>query len=258
MIKYLYTILYGLKCLINYCNAKREYKRDVKTYKGLTEMDEKFIYQKSEELPMIKDKYEEAGTVDAHYFLQDLYMAKEVLSDNPKEHYDIGSRVDGFISHLLAAGKGVTMIDIRPFSYKVEGLKFVQGNAINLESVESNSIGSLSSLHAVEHFGLGRYGDPIDPAAWKKALMAMQRVLKVGGKLYISVPIGTRDVLKYNAHRIFEIHTIPGFLEQCELVKVAYIENYRIYQIKIEEFPAFTLNTQYACGMYIFRKKDKV
>jgi hypothetical protein len=34
---------------------------------------------------------------------------------------------------------------------------------------------SLSCLHALEHFGLGRYGDPIDPRGHEKGITRWRR-----------------------------------------------------------------------------------
>lgn len=51
-----------------------------------------------------KDKYDKAGDTGS-YFWQDLWAAKKIIRDHPKQHYDIGSRVDGFIAHLLAAAE---------------------------------------------------------------------------------------------------------------------------------------------------------
>ena len=41
----------------------------------------------------------------------------------------------------------------------------------------------------LEHIGLGRYGDPIDPQGTEKAATELQRVLAPGGDLYLSLPI---------------------------------------------------------------------
>lgn len=153
-------------------------------------------------MPIYEDD-DRAGRLDEHYFLQDIWMAKQVISNCSGEHYDIGSRVDGFIAHLLSMDIDVTLIDIRSLDIEVGNLKFVQGDATNLSSISDKSISSLSSLHAVEHFGLGRYGDEIDPAAWKKVLHSFNRVLKKDGLLYLSVPIGEKNHVIFNAHRIF-------------------------------------------------------
>lgn len=89
----------------------------------------------------------------------------------------------GGISHLLGSSciEKVIMLDIRPLPIEVERLEFIQADATELNEVDDRSLMSISSLHAIEHFGLGRYGDSIDPFAWKKVLKAIQKKLAVGG-----------------------------------------------------------------------------
>jgi hypothetical protein len=72
----------------------------------------------------------------------------------------------------------VTVIDIRPLTSTVEGLTFMQADATDLAGIQDDSVESLSSLHAVEHFGLGRYGDPVEPDACFRAMQALVRVLQ--------------------------------------------------------------------------------
>ena len=48
----------------------------------------------------------------------------------------------------------------------------------------------MSALCSLEHFGLGRYGDAIDPEACFKCFDQIQKKLKKGGNLYISLPVG--------------------------------------------------------------------
>ena len=62
-----------------------------------------------------------------------------------------------------------------------------------------DSVESLSYLYTMEHIGLGRYGDPIDPLGYLKGMNELQRVLKPGGKLYFSVLIGQERV-EFNAY----------------------------------------------------------
>ncbi len=115
--------------------------------------------------------------------------------------YDVGSSVAGFIGHLLAQKQKIVLLDIHPMNNQFNrhflnsggGVTYIQANATLLEDITDNSILSLSALCSVEHFGLGRYGDSIEPDAWEKALQSFQRVLKPQGKLYFSVPIGQQD-----------------------------------------------------------------
>ena len=66
----------------------------------------------------------------------------------------------------------VTMLDIRPFDCRVEGIDYIQTDAMEMDNVPDNSIETLSAICSLEHFGLGRYGDPIDFDGWKKAIQA--------------------------------------------------------------------------------------
>ena len=153
-------------------NAQRAYSKDKNEYERLFKENnlDDFIFDKKYSNKQLFDRFDNAGSLEQHYFLQDIYIAKKIIKNNISNHYDIGSRVDGFISHLLSSDINVHMIDIRPLPFEIDNLNFIEGNATDLSNIKDNSLNSLSSLHAVEHFGLGRYGDPVDPLAWKKAL----------------------------------------------------------------------------------------
>lgn len=235
-------------------SAVKLYRQDLKKYMQMSIADEEFRYDKRYKMPMLMDRYHAAGNIDDHYFFQDMYMAREIYVANPEKHYDIGSRLDGFIAHLLSFRESVTMIDIRPLPYEIKGLEFMQGNAMELDKTCVECLDSLSSLHALEHFGLGRYGDPVNPSAWKISLQSMENAMKTGGRLYISVPIGPENRVYFNAHRVFEIHLIPENLKHCKLVKFAYINKGTIVEVPENEFETYKISDNYLCGLYIFEK----
>ncbi len=99
-----------------------------------------------------------------------------------------------------------------------------------MEGIEDNSLESLSALCSLEHFGLGRYGDPIDPEACFKAFKSIQRVMKSGGRAYISVPVGKSDKLAFNAHRIFRPETIDAESDQMELADLQVTRGGKLYE----------------------------
>ena len=72
---------------------------------------------------------------------------------------------------------------------------------------------SISSLHLTEHFGLGRYGDPIDVNGHLKALYNILRILKGDRKFYFFVPVGVQGVY-FNAHRLFSVSFLIDLLEK--------------------------------------------
>lgn len=63
------------------------------------------------------DKYATNGAgveSNSDYFIQDIWGARKVAATKPARHYDVGSSVAGFITHLLGANQPTTLIDIRP------------------------------------------------------------------------------------------------------------------------------------------------
>jgi SAM-dependent methyltransferase len=201
--------------------------------------------------PCLEDKYDNAGSTTGDYFHQDLWVARKVFAANPLEHWDIGSRVDGFITHLLTF-RSVNVIDIRPLESNISGLVFHQGDITNLSFLD-NSIGSLSCLHTMEHIGLGRYGDPIDPSGCFKGMKELQRVLAPGGRLYFSVPIGQERV-EFNAHRVFNPLTIIESFSALNLINFVAVNGTGdlVEPTQLENF----INVKYACGIFVFQKPD--
>jgi hypothetical protein len=114
---------------------------------------------------------------------------------------DVGSRIDGFVAHV-ALFRPIEVMDIRPARSFDPNVRFVQVDVSDPEKVPENYTDSLSCLHALEHFGLGRYGDPLLADGWKRGIQSFSRLLQPQGRLYLSVPIG-RQRIEFNAHRIF-------------------------------------------------------
>ncbi len=152
---------------------KTFFANDKEKYQTLNTRDT-FKIDESIIRPIIKDKFEDAGVI-SNYFWQDLWAARLIFQNKPKEHYDIGSRLDGFIAHVLSYGIPVNMIDIRPFPTEVEGLKTIVDDATDMKQFKNESLDSLSALCSLEHFGLGRYGDLIDPEACFKCFNNIQK-----------------------------------------------------------------------------------
>ena len=166
--------------------------------------------------PVLSDFQAPAGSADGHYFWQDLICARWINEQNPETHFDVGSRVDGFIAHLLSF-REVIQLDIRENESKIPGLEILIGDAqTNLSSL-GRKFPSISSLHSIEHFGLGRYGDNIDPNGHISGLRNIADLVEEGGILYISFPIGKYTV-EFNAQRILDPLFPLALLEDFELI----------------------------------------
>lgn len=186
-------------------------------------------------MPIYTDKVANAGSINS-YFWQDLWAARKIYEKSPFMHYDIGSRIDGFIAHLLTFRNNVNLIDIRPLNRKVDGLEFTCADATNLNTFADNSIESLSALCSLEHFGLGRYGDEIDQDACYKCFNAIRHKVKKEGNIYLSVPVGMEHI-EFNAHRVFFASTIVDNFPGFDLVEYSCTHNgYIEYNVDIHKY----------------------
>lgn len=215
-----------------------------------------FAYSKKYEKPCYTDRYKQAGNLGA-YFWQDLWAAQHIYKDKPTQHFDIGSRIDGFVAHVSCFVENVVLIDVRPLDRKIPNVTYQCMDATRLENIADESIESLSSLCALEHFGLGRYGDEINPEGCFEAFEAIQRVLKSGGKAYIAVPIGKEHV-EFDAHRIFYASTIVESFSKMKLVEFAAVhdlDDYIEYNIDIHKYDQESDNGGLRFGLFEFVKK---
>jgi len=191
------------------------------------------------------------------YFHQDLYVARKIYEASPAKHIDIGSRTDGFVAHV-ASFREIEIIDIRPQSSTVKNIIFRQADLMQLPEDLTGSCVSISSLHAIEHFGLGRYGDPVDWHGHVKAIENITKMLVSGGTFYFSVPIGPQRI-EFNAHRVFSIKYLLNLLTPLYHVesfsyvndKGAFFEDVQLTDEEAER----NFGCTYGCGIFILRKK---
>jgi len=205
-------------------------------------------------LPILSDFKSSSGTASGHYFHQDLWAAKRIFLRNPKIHVDVGSRVDGFIAHLLVF-RPVIVLDIRELYSRVDGLKFIQFDITNKYKRSDLKTKSLSCLHSLEHFGLGRYMDNIDVNGWKAGLRNLSSILEPEGILYLSVPIGPQTI-EFNAQRIFSPKTIVDEAYKNGLV----LNNFSFVDDKGDFYENTKMDDsnscQYGCGCFEFTLKN--
>jgi hypothetical protein len=110
-------------------------------------------------------------------------------------------------------------------------------------------------MHVVEHIGLGRYGDPLDPNGDLKALKELERITQEGGHLLLVVPVGKQRI-QFNAHRIYHPASI---LRELPLMK---LQEYKLIPDSgpgLVDDPDFTIseNQQYGCGCFLLQKQYK-
>lgn len=149
--------------------------------------------------PCLFDKTQDTA-IEPIYFYQDSWAFERILTQKPHKHVDIGSH-NKFVA-FLSKVTDLSMVDIRPLSLEMASINFIKGDILHLP-FENGTIDSLSSLCVIEHIGLGRYGDEIDPLGSEKAFNEINRILRVGAHFYMSVPIEEINKVYFNAHRAF-------------------------------------------------------
>jgi len=226
----------------------RDYGQFRKSYVGLMHL-----------MPCLHDRYEECGTTHSEYFWQDLLVARIIFENNPEKHVDIGSRIDGFVAHV-ASFRQIEVFDVRPITASIPGVIFIQADFTETMEGMSGYCDSLSCLHVLEHFGLGRYGDTVDPNGFEIGIANMARLLRREGVFYLSVPIGVERV-EFNANRVFDPRRIVFLCEQASLWLTSLIiisKNGGLSQVDISdnEYLSILAQESYSLGIFTFIKNE--
>jgi hypothetical protein len=93
-------------------------------------------------------------------------------------------------------------------------------------------VDSIFSYSSLEHDGLGRYGDPLNPEGDLLSIKKAACMLKPGGMLFLAMPMG-KDAVLWNAHRIYGSHRwrkilhgwrVQGIFGEVDLLDTSSVE----------------------------------
>ena len=185
---------------------------------------------------------------DPHYFYQGAWAARKLKLLSPEKHVDIASSV--LMISVLSGFIDTTFVDYRPLKVSLKGLSSISGDILSLPFAE-DSVNSLSCLHVIEHIGLGRYGDPLDPMGSIKGALELQRVLEKGGNLLLSLPIG-RERICFNAHRVHSPSSVLRLFTSLQLVDFSFVDDAGQFHENAQLNQAQSLD--YGCGLFHFQK----
>lgn len=213
--------------------------------------DRRFALRLRDLYPCLKDKTITTG-FDRHYVYFTAWAARKVADLKPERHIDISSSL--YFSGIVSAFVPVDFYDYRPADLVLPNFSS-QAADLTALPFPDNSITSLSCLHVIEHIGLGRYGDPIDPEGDQKAGRELTRVLAPGGSLLFATPVGATARIEYNAHRIYSYEAVLALFPSLTLEEFTLIPE-RSGAIVPHADPAVLQNERYACGCFHFIKPN--
>ena len=185
---------------------------------------------------------------DTHYIYHPAWATRIIKEINPKKHVDISSTLH-FCS-TLSAFIPTEFYDYRPAHLTLSNLKTSAADLTNL-FFESNSIESLSCMHTIEHVGLGRYGDKLDPEGDFKAIAELQRVTKKKGHLLLVAPLG-QPCIQFNAHRIYSFELINDLFTGFALKNFSLITDEGLFIENAD--PQLVKQQHFGCGCFWYVK----
>ncbi len=187
---------------------------------------------------------------DAHYVYHPAWAARFIKKNNPSKHIDISSTLH--FCTMLSAFIPTEFYDYRPAELNLDNLSSASADLTNLFFAD-NSVNSISCMHTIEHIGLGRYGDPIDPEGDIKAINELQRVTAKDGHLFLVTPVG-KPRIQFNAHRIYSFDMIKDLFAGFELKDFSLVTDNAKFVHSAN--PKLVQEQSYGCGCFYFKKNN--
>ena len=144
-----------------------------------------------------------------------LYQALEAYPIKGKDVLIIGSNKPWYESMVIAYGGNPITIDYNKIITDDVRLIVMTVEEFNKSPKKVDIVFSISSI---EHDGLGRYGDPLNPIAdLEFMLTCSKKYLKPDGHMILAVPVG-EDCIAWNAHRIYGRHRLPLLINSWNII----------------------------------------
>jgi SAM-dependent methyltransferase len=186
---------------------------------------------------------------DGHYIYHTAWAARVLAKTKPAYHIDVSSII--YFAGIISAFLRTKHYDYRPPALSLDNLEVGFADLLNLPFQDA-SVNSLSCMHTLEHIGLGRYGDPLDPKGDVKAAMELRRVLAPGGTLLVVTPVG-RPRVCFNAHRVYSFDQICEFFGGLHLREFRLLSDGPLDLGLIEADSSIVAQQNYGCGCFWFQ-----
>lgn len=228
-------------------------KKFVRSFEFLIELnsykkqDKRFSVKVKDIYPCLGDKLNKTP-FDQHYIYHPAWAARVLYETKPEYHIDISSILS--FSTIVSAFIPVKFYDYRPADININKLETGFADLVKLP-FDDNSQPSVSCMHTIEHIGLGRYGDPLDPDGDIKAINELKRIVSNGGNLLFVTPVG-QPKIEFNAHRIYSFENIIEYFFPLQLHQFSLVPD--IGGFIDNANPNLVKEQQYGCGCFWFKK----
>lgn len=150
-----------------------------------------------------------------------IYLALQKYSIKDLDVCVIGSDEQGYgpwyEAMVLNMGGIPTTIDYNEIIYEDTKFKFMSVDEVKRNIDSGYRFDCLLSVSSIEHDGLGRYGDTINPDADLETMNMLRSYVKPNGLFFLTVPVGMDQVV-YNAGRIYGPHRLHKLLEKWSIL----------------------------------------
>jgi hypothetical protein len=137
-----------------------------------------------------------------------MYEALEKYPIKGKSVCIVGSTAPWYEAMCLAYGaKSCTVFEYSDRENFADNIKYIKPEEIGDEKYDI-----CISISSIEHDGLGRYGDPLNPNGDLLAMKKAKEYIKKGGLMFLSIPVGP-DAVFFNVHRVYGRIRLPMLLE---------------------------------------------
>jgi SAM-dependent methyltransferase len=240
-----------VKSRLRVVGENADFVRDFNRFKSLLKHSApRFSFHWADRQPRLRDRTETTG-FDRHYVYHTAWAARVLAKTRPPKHVDISSSL--YFVTGASAFVPMEFYDFRPADLRLSNLDCRFADLMALPFGD-RQVMSLSCMHVVEHVGLGRYGDPLDPDGDIKAMRELQRVVAPEGSLLFVTPVG-RPQIRFNAHRIYAYEQIRDAFSELRIEQFSLVPDHGGDGGLIEDAdPAIVSKQRYACGCFWFRR----
>jgi Caenorhabditis protein of unknown function, DUF268 len=201
----------------------------------------------SEIYPCLNDRIN-TTPFDRHYTYHPAWAARILAKTRPEYHVDFSSILS--FGTIISAFIPIKFYDYRPAEISLSNYdsQFADLKALPFDK---ESLPSISCMHTIEHIGLGRYGDELDPKGDIKAIDELKRIAKKGADILFVTPIGAPKI-QFNGQRVYSREQIVDYFHGCELVEFTLIPD--TGPLIINPDPDDINRQSYGCGCFWFKK----